>query len=259
MIDCLNDYKMNDYKLHIFTEENMQNYIKHKILFNKNQVTSFTTEKNSSLVKINIDKNIKNSDIFIPKEQDTLFWCYYIMKNGDVKYETLNNKNIVITKQLKIEYISKIKEKKSIIQTYKFGSMVNIGNNLANEQFVNIKTVAALCAIDNINVVFVNNNTYFELLMNDSDEIYIIYDLTNSNSKHYKKYGFKLAESGDLEHIRDKLYKIDSLDKPIKGIASYKSNEIVNIAVKLGIPVLNSATLKNKTKTELYEAIVQYF
>ena len=43
--------------------------------------------------------------IYIPIEKDTLFWCFYIMKHGDLQYEMLDNKNIVVEKRNKIEYI----------------------------------------------------------------------------------------------------------------------------------------------------------
>ena len=59
--------------------------------------------------------NLKPSSLFVPNQQDTLFWCFYIMKNGDTKYEMLPNKNSLIAKQIKIELISTIRNNKDII------------------------------------------------------------------------------------------------------------------------------------------------
>ena len=98
----------------------------------------------------------------------SLFWCYFIIKHGDIKYETINNKNIVITKQLKIELISKIRENKLTVKTYKFDTISNIESNLANDNNINIKTIMTLCAIDNINIIFISKKTYFELEINSS-------------------------------------------------------------------------------------------
>ena len=42
--------------------------------------------------------------IFTPVQKDTLFWCFYILKYGENKYEMLDNINIVLEKTLKIEY-----------------------------------------------------------------------------------------------------------------------------------------------------------
>jgi len=55
------------------------------------------------------------------------------------------------------------------------------------------------------------------------------------------------------------LYKLDSLNKPIKSLSSYKVSELLNIANKLAIEIINKQTGKNKTKNELYESIIQYF
>ena len=49
---------------------------------------------------------LKKESMFVPIEQDTLFWCYYILANGDAAYEMLPHKNSVITKQLKIDLVS---------------------------------------------------------------------------------------------------------------------------------------------------------
>ena len=57
--------------------------------------------------KVNYQKEdlTKKPSIFIPREKDTLFWCFYLMKYGDVKYEMLEHKNILTEKNLKIEYV----------------------------------------------------------------------------------------------------------------------------------------------------------
>ena len=49
---------------------------------NKEQVSTNTNKEEDQ-------KLPKKQEIFIPVEQDSLFWCYFIMKNGDIKYETI--------------------------------------------------------------------------------------------------------------------------------------------------------------------------
>jgi len=53
--------------------------------------------------------------IYIPGEKDTLFWCFFIMKHGDLQYEMIDNKNIVVEKKNKIEYVEKIKRARNVI------------------------------------------------------------------------------------------------------------------------------------------------
>jgi hypothetical protein len=235
---------------YILNETNMQNYLKYKIHNDSSQNVKKTKPTHNLSTK---------PTIFIPKEQDTLFWCYYIIKHGEVQYELLNNRNSLTAKQFKINLVSKIRENKQIIKTYKFDTISNIESNLANDNNISIYTFMTLCAIDNINVIFVNKNTYFEFLINNTDNIYILQEIDRSKLKYNKQYGYEIANSLMLNKIQNTYYKIDNLKKPIKGVSSYKLPELIEIADKLAIQIVNKDTGKNKTKNELYESIIQYF
>ena len=62
-----------------------------------------------------------------------------------------------------------------------------------------------------------------------------------------------------LENIRNTLYKLDVIDKPINSLASYKVQDLINIANKLEIEIINKENGKKITKPSIYELIVQYF
>jgi len=247
-----------DYQPYILNENNMINYLKYKLNTTKEKSSKSITgfNKINKINKIN-EINENKPILFIPKEQDTLFWCYYIILNGEGSYEMLNVKNPLIAKQIKIDYVSKIRENKQILKTYKFDSITSIESNLANDNNINIKTVMSLCVINKINLIFISRNTYFELLMNDTEPIYIIREL-EFQSKYNKKYGFEIANNNLLDSIRATLYKIDNLDKPIKALSYYKIKDLTDICEKLSIDITNSETGKNKSKNELYESIIQY-
>jgi hypothetical protein len=247
---------LDNFESYILNEINMENYLKYNLL----DITSVFKDsniKNSNSNKIKSD--IKKTDFFVPREQDSLFWCYYIIKYGEIKYEMFQNRNFITTQNLKIELVTKIRENKIIAKTYKFDTLSNIESNLANDSTISIKTFMTLCAIDNINIIFVSKKTYYEFLTNDSNVIYIIRELDSSKLKYNKQYGYVIANEDLLNEICDNLYKVDSLDKPIKGLTSYKVCDLLNIANKLAIETKNKETGKNKTKNELYESIIQYF
>ena len=190
--------------------------------------------------------------IYVPQQQDTLFWCYYIIKNGDNAYEMLHNKNSLVAKQLKIELVSLLRGNKDIVKMYKFDTIVNLESNLANDNTLNKKTFLTLCAIENINVLYVSKKMYYELKANDSNDVYIVNEIGH-------KHGFELATQDKLESIRNSLYKLDVIDKPIKSISFYKVQDLIDICTKLAIETTKSETGKHKSKNDLYEAIVQYF
>ncbi len=236
---------LQDYML---DEVNIKRALEMK-LDSRNKPTSKEKEKEKYNCQ---DKPKLKPALFVPREKDTLFWCFYIMKYGDVKYEMLEHKNILAEKQLKIEYVEKIRKEKQTVKTYKFATLTHIENNLANENQLDVKTFLTLCAVENLNVLFVKNKTYYELLMNDSKELHTVHLLQNY------KYGYEVNPSG-AEQIKSTLYKLDNIDKPIKAMSGYKLSELVEVCNKLAIDVIDKETNKSKGKKELYEAIVQYF
>jgi hypothetical protein len=191
--------------------------------------------------------------IYIPSEKDTLFWCFFIMKHGDLHYEMLDNKNIIVEKRNKIEYIEKIRKDKQLIKTYKFTTLTNLENNLANEDKINIGAFLSLCVFENLNVLYIKNKTYYELLMNDEPTIFIVYQLENN------KYGIEQSVIANTVDIKNTLYKIDNVDKPIKPFSAYKLQDLIDIAIKLGFEITNKTSNKAKNKKELYEDIVKCF
>lgn len=242
VLDKLQDYILNN--------ENIQKSLKMKI-YNK----IFKQNEKSQDIKSNL---VKKQELFIPNQQDSLFWLYFIIKNGDTSYELLNNKNSLISTQMKIDLVSIIRKNKDVVKMYKFDTILNIESNLANDNNLNKKAFLTLCAIENINVIIICEKIYFELLMNDSKNIYIIHELP-CKSNYYLKYGFEIAKEETINNIKETLYKVDNIDKPIKSITAYKVEDLINICYKLKIDIIDKDTKKHKSKKDLYESIVQYF
>jgi hypothetical protein len=247
IIDELQDFMLTNNNINKYLESHINNFKSEKNVEIKQNTTTNNTNANK-----------KFELLFIPKQQDTLFWCYYIIKNGDTSYEMLHNKNSLLSKQMKIELVDVIRKNKDIVKIYKFDTITNIENNLANDQQLNVKTFLSLAAINNINIIYVSKKTYYELLMNDTNISYIVYEI-ESQSKYNSKFGFELANENLLSSIRRDKYKLDKLDKPIKSESAYKVQDLIDMCSKLGIEKNNTKSGKVKTKKELYEAIIQYF
>ena len=232
----------------------LQNY-----MLNNDNIKKSLEQKIISYTGKEVSKEVsKEVYIFIPIEKDTLLWCYFILANGELKYETLNHKNILLEKQIKIDLVSLVRKNKHIIKTYKFDTITNIENNLANDNNMNIKTFLSLCAISNLNIIYINKKTYFEILMNDTPVVYLV-SAVLSHSKYSNKYGFQLATDEILNDTKNTLYKLDKIDKPIKAMSGYKLEELIHICTRLAIDTRHKDTGKNKSKKDLYESIVLYF
>jgi hypothetical protein len=235
----LQDYMLNDSSVKRIVESTND-------LSNSN--TNNSIVEKSTLVK-------KEKEYFIPKQKDTLFWCFYIMKNGIDKYDDLNETgiSIVTEKQLKIGFVEKLRKEKQLIKTYKFASNTHIESQLVNENKIDIATFLTLCVLENLNIVYLKKKTYYELLMNDSNDIHVV------NFTDYGKFGYKLSLNNDVNNIRTTLFKIDNIEKPVKALSAYKLSELVEYCNKLDIGIINEKTNKKKNKNELYESLIQYF
>ena len=251
LIDELQDF--------MFNEENIKSYLSIRNEYNTNKQIETNNKQidNKQIDNNKIDnEEKKKSSMYFPNHQDPLFWCYYIMANGDVKYEMLQNKNFLLAKQMKIELVDKIRKNKDIVKMYKFDTLTGIESNLANDATINSKIFCTLCAIENINIIFIRKNTYFSLMMNDTDIVYIIKEV-EAKSKYVFKYGYEIINKEKVAIIVNDLYKIENINKPIKCESAYKVQDLINISSKLGIELNNED--KKKTKKEMYELIIQYF
>jgi len=196
-----------------------------------------------------------------PKERDTLFWCFYIMANGLEAYQQLPSRNIVVEKQMKIAYIDKFRENKTIIKTHRLAPLSHVENLLLNEQCIDMKTFHALCVLDGVSCIFTFGKCYHEINIDsdsdlDADEDEDIANIhtivSNSAVNEHKKYSYKPATTmKDVHLVRNTLFHVDNLSKPIKAMSSYKVDELINMCNRLNIEV--EPKLKKK---DLYERVV---
>ena len=77
---------LNSCKKYEFNNENLKNKL-YKEIFKPISVKK---------KKIIAQKEEKSKDIFIPQEEDTLFWCYIICKYGYSEYELKREKNMKV-------------------------------------------------------------------------------------------------------------------------------------------------------------------
>jgi len=231
IIDELSSYFINENKIRFSTShliENLPNNIN-----NQNKAVIYKKESNT---------------YFYPNEKDKLFWILFIIKYGEIEYEISNSKNFLYEKNSKINYITKLRGCKDLIKQYKITTLSELENNLSNEFKLTIETFFILCAIENVNIVYIWKNCYYNLFSNDNKEIYLI-EINNNNN-----FGFlKSTKDFFKEHVSIK-HKINSLSKPIKSCSFYKVDELKTILTQLGIDI----DIKSN-KNNLYEKLIQYF
>tara|TARA_B100001758_G_scaffold36350_3_gene27656 strand:+ start:11343 stop:12005 length:663 start_codon:yes stop_codon:yes gene_type:complete len=212
-----------DFKNHLFTLNNFERYI-------------------STIVKqdISYSQEVKEPDFFIVKEEDSLFWSFYIIAFGLDKYIMNKGKNYIIQQELKINVIESMKDNKSILKQYKL-KKVDIEQNLLYDKQITYASFLYLSMFYRQNIIIIDDRVYYECIGDPTNDTIIMIKKIN----HYYAIYTKI----DKEYST-KYYKIDNISKPILGISSYKLNELQDICKKLK---LNT----DGKKKDLYEKIIK--
>ena len=222
---------------------NLQNYMMSAKLYNR-----YNTKEKPPIKKQIINKKINSQHIFI-KDSDQLFWYFFIAKYGYDEYQYLDHK-FVKEKQLKIHNIELMKKNNSILKQHKI-KLCDYETNLLNSKNISLTTLKGLCAYNQVNLIYINNKTYYDFNFNDTQIPIIIH-------KSGKTYTCEINSTlANIETIKQTYYYIDNPNKPIKGISTYKIENLRDICKKLDICInLESGTRKNKKV--LYEEIKAY-
>jgi hypothetical protein len=93
-----------------------------------------------------------------------------------------------------------------------------------------------------------SNNMEDNTISNEDLQKYIIVNYKNTD-----EYGIDTEITYDkIKNIEQNMYKLESIEKPFKGVSTYKSYELDDIAKKLG--VFNDKTIA-MNKNELYREL----
>lgn len=274
-------FDLQDY---MFTSKNINRFTKHIIIFNneniipKSSLKNIVTNKKETIN--NVKENIKETEVketikktkvketkkinkvketmYRPKQKDSLFWCFYILKYGFSNYEMeINNQYFVVEKNEKFKYIELLRKNKDLLKLHKIKPLTQLEDDLANKDKISPKTFFALCVLENINVLLVDKRKVYELLINDSP-INIVH---RNNETYYHSIELDVTEEM-CNKYRETYYKLTNFDTTLKGIGSYKLQELTELCQKLNINIEDhkNKTLKQKmTKKDIYELLVMNY
>jgi hypothetical protein len=196
---------------------------------------------------------IKDS-FFRPKEKDTLFWCYFVIKNGESKYGHPDDSGFVNEKRLKFKCIDDLRLHKQELKNYKIKNIKEVcEDDLANRERIGIKTFIALCVVANINIMYIEKRKCHEVICEEDAPIHVIHCVDDAT----RKYAYEMETTpAKLQEYRNKYFIWENLDKPLKAMSSYKSEELQELCNQLAIDT--TTTSVKKTKKFLYELLVQH-
>jgi hypothetical protein len=246
--------ELQDY---MFTTTNLERYKKDVFEFNiglqpptqKINIQKAKEQMNPPMVNNVVETNYR------PRQHDSLFWCFYILKYGFSKYEMeVGNQHFTIEKTEKFKYIDLLRKSKDILKINKIKPLSELEDDLANKSRISIKTFFAMCVIEKMNILLVDKRKIYESINNDNSDIHVIH----RNGVTYEHYIELNILPEELTKTRNTFYKMLGFDSVLKAMSSYKVDELLEISKKLGID-MNTNTNKKVTKKDIYERIVQNF
>jgi len=212
-------------------------------------------------VEKSVEKSVKEKDkLFSPRQKDSLFWCYFIMKNGFSEYEYPGTTTFAREKELKFQYIEMLRSNKQLLKTKKIKNLrEDIEDELANKEKIGMKTFIALCVASNLNILFIHKKKCFQCITEEDEPLYIVHQKEMNN---YSKYFLQTdALKEEIQMYKNDYYQWENVDKPLKAPSAYKLEELKALYEKICTKEgqIKDEQIKGgvkKTKKELYDLLV---
>ena len=284
---CVKDLKQ--YMLYNLNDVKNLNYINENDIQEKNDIQ----KKNN--IKPSVSKNLiynnynKAQSKYSEKKKlffdDKLFWAFYKIINNyeDTDIQYLNH--LKVEKEFKIKLVEKIQNNvdnfKTNIKYYKFRRNY-VEDELLNSKNISLYTFECLNMLYKQNIIILkDNNTYTHFsydisVENEENEeekkaddnfsnsdftsytiLKLVYNNTSQKTNNFSIELFEPKyEKENIKTIIERSFFVKDLNKPLKSISAYKSEDLIAIANKLKINIYKEAN-KKKTKKDLYEEILK--
>lgn len=197
--------------------------------------------------------------IFTPRQQNSLFWCFFAAHYGVKEYEMIGSRyqNAELEEKYRIsETLEKSPDRlKATNYSPSKQAIREMCAGIVSSTRDDFFSLIAFCAYYKTRtlVVFDHSRTYLEFDCEQEDSVPMVMRATRSSGKS-GAWTFSLVTADVSHNIEADYVKLNTYAKPMKGIGSYKSDELIAMASKMGLEM--DAT-KKEGKKELYEKIGQ--
>lgn len=195
----------------------------------------------------------ERSELFRPKQKDSLFWGLYVAHHGINEYNMIQNKHKNREMEEKHTILSFIQKNNNMIKDVAKQSEIKMSQvrlkEIQSELLLDKNTSSyvffVMCVYYKVNAIIQIENIYMHF-QTGSQETFLF-------TKHKNVYEIDLypISQEKLDHIVTTCLLVPfGQEKPLKGMTGYKVNELEKMADKLQI------SYENTKKQELYNAIL---
>ncbi len=237
----------------------LDSYMLTNDFINKLKKNEIIPENKKEIISENLSENISSekSSIYYPEQTNSLFWCMYISKYSVEEYLYNKTPKNMIELDEKQKIITHIK---SNSQKLKLDSNHKITNVMIQEIISDVMSLSKISMLSVLGYAFyyeknffiVNGKTYYSFLYCKDCEL----EKNNSVIIEYNNetgiFGIDMSENilEKISNIKSNLLCLEGVDKPLKGVSTYKVSDLEDIARKLD---LKSEIALNKK--ELYDKL----
>lgn len=203
------------------------------------------------------DTQSKYSGKFIPRQRDSLFWCFYIAKHGFDQFRMINN-YFLQENDFKISTVELARKQKAYLKAFKV-KLSLFESQLVNEKQIGFSMMQALCILYKVNIILVRKRSYLDFCYFPENITFIVEETKKPGGGVFysiEKNATMENYDGNIKKIKQELWKQESIEKPLRAISAYKVGELQEICNKLQLSIINIQG-KNKTKPELYSCILE--
>jgi len=211
---------------------------------------------NIPIIKTPIPEKKEESTSFLPRQQDTLFWCIFIIVNGFNEYNEIQRNYGVVELEIKKKIADYLKDNSSNMKqtNYKITKIKIqeiMSELLTTQKMTSYECLLAMCVFYKINIaiIFSNDKIMTEFISSNDEEtpFYIL------NKDSYGKYKVDTVKKSwkEIQEMKQTRVCLDNYLKPMKSISNYTIPNLEELATKLGV---FDVTNKYK-KQDLYELI----
>ena len=212
----------------------------------------FTIDKTDKIDKLDKTNN-KEDTLFIPRQTDGLFWCFYIAFYNLDKFRFLSN-YFIEENDLKIKTVEYARTCKPQLKAFKI-TLCKFESELALEKKININMFQSLCVLYKVNIILVRNRCFLDLCYYPEKQTFVVEEHKKATGN--VQYGIYSEPASEIyiNNIRNTLWKQEGINKPLKAISSYKLGDLQDICNRLQIEIMKDT--KKKNKQELYSNIME--
>jgi hypothetical protein len=191
---------------------------------------------------------IKSYDgVFFPRQTDKLFWCFFIFQNGMEEYEAIGQNAFTVETTTKIEMVEEIRRKKDQLAASRKKCMIASAEaDLVGSAFIALETFQIACIAYGVRVVVVREKRALRVGMGNGP-VWVVRMCDG-------KFGFETEPLKD-NTLPPGVMEVNDLERPLKAVSSYKREDLVEIASRIGVETVSGG--KPKLKAALYQEILE--